>query len=487
MNFVKPTSVVVATAETLSALQPRRKWPISYSSVSVIAMTFDIVIILLSGVVSGALYHFEVSGNVDVIPQYLGSAAVIAALYVSVMKGQDLYSPAKLLAFKIQVSAAITTWLGVFLFLSGAVFALKIGSQFSRGAIFSFAITGLALLIVQRVLDRELLRHGLEEQRFSGRNAVLITDQGPTAESAVASTLLKHGFQLHHQFVIPVRERDPRRQNELISDIVDYLRGSRIEEVIVSIDVKHWEDLSKLFIGLRKLPLPVTLIPVGGASDILRRPSYVMGNSVCIDLQRGPLSAFERGVKRAIDLVGAFAGLIALLPLLIFTAVAIKLDSPGPILFRQRRCGFNDREFRIFKFRTMTVLEDGPTVDQAAQSDSRVTRVGKWLRRMSIDELPQLLNVLNGSMSLVGPRPHAVTHHNHFNKLIGNYAFRHHVKPGLTGWAQVNGHRGATPTPAEIKRRVEFDLWYIDNWSLRLDFLIMLRTFVEVIRARNAY
>jgi putative colanic acid biosynthesis UDP-glucose lipid carrier transferase len=135
----------------------------------------------------------------------------------------------------------------------------------------------------------------------------------------------------------------------------------------------------------------------------------------------------------------------------------------------------------------MTVLEDGSEIPQAAQSDHRVTRVGKWLRRTSIDELPQLLNVLNGTMSLVGPRPHAVAHDSQFDKVVSNYAFRHQLKPGLTGWAQVNGHRGPTPTLSEIQSRVEYDLWYIDNWSLRLDLMIMLRTVIEVTRGRNAY
>ena len=176
-----------------------------------------------------------------------------------------------------------------------------------------------------------------------------------------------------------------------------------------------------------------------------------------------------------------------LVPLLIVTAVAIKLDSPGPILFRQRRCGFNGKLFQILKFRTMTVLEDGETISQASACDQRVTRLGRLLRRTSIDELPQLINVLNGSMSLVGPRPHALAHDNHFNKVVRNYAFRHHVRPGLTGWAQVHGYRGPTPDAADIRTRVEHDLWYINNWSFGLDCLIMFRTAYELMRGHNAY
>ena len=169
------------------------------------------------------------------------------------------------------------------------------------------------------------------------------------------------------------------------------------------------------------------------------------------------------------------------------TALAIKLDSSGPVIFRQRRSGFNGRHFQILKFRTMRVLEDGETIVQARPNDSRVTRVGHWLRRTSIDELPQLFNVLRGQMSIVGPRPHALAHDDQFDKLIGNYAYRHHVKPGLTGWAQVNGYRGQTRTVADIEDRVRLDLWYIDNWTLKIDFKIIFMTVIEVMRGENAY
>ena len=168
------------------------------------------------------------------------------------------------------------------------------------------------------------------------------------------------------------------------------------------------------------------------------------------------------------------------------TAAAIKLDSPGPIIFQQRRRGFNGRIFKIFKFRTMYVQEDGATIVPAKPNDARVTRVGKWLRYTSIDELPQLFNVLRGCMSMVGPRPHAVAHDNEFDNLVGDYAYRQHVKPGITGWAQVNGYRGQMQTVADVEQRIKFDLWYIDNWNLALDLKIMLMTGIEVIRGENA-
>jgi lipopolysaccharide/colanic/teichoic acid biosynthesis glycosyltransferase len=167
-------------------------------------------------------------------------------------------------------------------------------------------------------------------------------------------------------------------------------------------------------------------------------------------------------------------------------AVLVKLDSPGPVLFVQTRAGFNTRPFRIFKFRTLHTLEDGSIVRQVSRNDSRLTRIGRILRRTSIDELPQLFNVLRGEMSLVGPRPHAAAHNFEYQQVIANYAYRHHVRPGLTGWAQVNGLRGET-TVEIMQRRVDLDLWYIDNWSLWLDLKIMVRTVATVMLQPTAY
>ena len=191
-------------------------------------------------------------------------------------------------------------------------------------------------------------------------------------------------------------------------------------------------------------------------------------------------------MKRALDVAVAGAALVISAPLLILTMLAIKLDTPGPVLFRQTRRGFNGRNFKILKLRTMSVLEDGETIAQATRRDPRVTRVGAWLRRTSIDELPQLWNVLRGEMSVVGPRPHAVAHDSIYDAVIDKYAFRHHVKPGLTGWAQVNGHRGETPRVAMMAARVEHDLWYVDNWSFLLDLRILLMTCTRIF-ARAAY
>jgi Undecaprenyl-phosphate glucose phosphotransferase len=489
MNFVRRDmgmhgSVV---AESFAITSPRgRKWPISYRSVEVIAMMADAGTILLAGVLSGIVYHLGTIGTAGDIIQHIGSSAIVLAFFISLTTSRDLYKPEHLLDVKAQARSIAIIWASVFLFLAAIVFALKIGEEFSRGAILLFSACGLSCLLVERIVWRNVLQHALNEHKFSGRNIVLITNNELYGEEALLGNLLKHGFQIKHHFLLPPHRQGSRERDQTILQVISYLRGSDIHEVVVSSEIDRWSELNDLLTGLRNLPLPVNLVPFGAMAEILKRPSHRMGDSISIELQRGPLSGPERAIKRLFDIFCAGTSLFALLPLLAVTALAIKIDSPGPILFRQRRCGFNGQPFPILKFRTMSVLEDGETIRQATPSDHRVTRIGKVLRRTSIDELPQLLNVLQGSMSLVGPRPHALAHDSHFDKLVRNYAFRHHVKPGLTGWAQVNGCRGPTPDVADIRNRVEHDLWYINNWSFALDCVIVTRTAFELMRGNNA-
>ncbi|MBV9332259.1 MAG: sugar transferase [Alphaproteobacteria bacterium] len=191
-------------------------------------------------------------------------------------------------------------------------------------------------------------------------------------------------------------------------------------------------------------------------------------------------------MKRAVDVVVALGALVVLLPVFAMLAVAIKLDSRGPVFFRQCRIGLGGVPFRVFKFRTMRVLEDGDRIPQTFRNDPRVTRIGAFLRSSSLDEIPQLLNVLSGEMSLVGPRPHARAHDEEFERLLPNYAQRRSVKPGLTGWAQIHGLRGPTPTLEAVRRRTDFDLWYARHASLALDLHILAATPREIVFPRNA-
>lgn len=492
MNFVRRQMDIEVTgggsAGSLSQHLPvERKWPIHYQSVATLAILADLATIIAASIVAGMIYQLQASGPTGDISKSIASAVLVAALFISFMRTRGMYRPAELLLLRPQLRALVLSWTAVFLMLAGIVFTLKIGSEISRGGGLLFAVVGLLALLLERVIWRNLLSRGLAEKRFSGRKVLLITDHPATSGFSLIRPLTNLGFRVESHFRLPAPSPGSRNRDKVIARVIERIRGSDIEEIIVGADLNRWIELRKLIADLRVLPLPVNLIPVGPTADLLRRPSRELGNAICVELQRGPLTPLEYTTKRAIDFAVAATLMIALAPLLAIVAVAIKLESSGPVLFRQRRCGFNGRQFEIYKFRTMSVMENGATIIQAKSDDARVTRVGYWLRRTSIDELPQLLNVLEGSMSLVGPRPHAIAHDNQFDKMVRNYAFRRCVKPGLTGWAQVHGCRGPTPDAASVERRVAYDLWYVDNWSLTLDLVILFQTPLEVLRARNAY
>lgn len=493
MNFVNRQITATAPGEAaprsvVTSLNPERKWPVRYEAIELLAICADIATILLASVISVLLDRMNGGWSASNLGKAVGSAIIVSALFISLSKTNGKYRPTELLVLRSQVRAVFLAWTFVFFLLAGAVGPLNIGHEVSPGYPI-FAALGLLLLVAQRIAIKTFLIKGLSGGRFAGGNVVLISDQPPSPYGGLPQTLLVLGFRITGRFNLPPPGAGTGYRKRLSARVIEHIRSidSDIEEVIVEADPNRWCELRAFVADLRVLPFPIVFVPVGVTSEMFRRPTRNLGNAVCIELQREPLDFLECAIKRFIDLIGAGFAVVILSPLLAAVALAIKMDSSGPVLFRQQRCGFNGRSFAIYKFRTMVVLEDGPTIIQARAEDGRVTRVGKWLRRTSIDELPQLINVLDGSMSLVGPRPHAVAHDHHFNKLVRNYAFRRRVKPGLTGWAQIHGCRGPTPTSESIERRVEYDLWYIDNWSLGLDLAVLLQTPVEVLRGRNAY
>jgi exopolysaccharide biosynthesis polyprenyl glycosylphosphotransferase len=272
-----------------------------------------------------------------------------------------------------------------------------------------------------------------------------------------------------------------------LAGVVRHVREQRVDEILVLGSWGGAVSNSDILSALRMVPAPVKLIADQRLARVLAHASCDVAGARAMLVKPPPLGPVQRLGKRAFDVAAASLLLAALSPLLLIAAAAIKLDSPGPVLFRQWRGGFNGRRFRICKLRTMTVAEEGAAVRQARRGDARVTRVGRLLRASSIDELPQLFNVLMGDMSLVGPRPHAIVHDETYAALIAPYPARHNVKPGITGWAQVQGSRGETADAAQMRRRVEQDLSYIENWSFLLDLLIIGMTVREVVRPRNAY
>lgn len=465
----------------------QRKWPIRYRSIELVAVCADIVTIGIASIVSAFLYQLCFGSIATGLTHAVGSSIIVSAMFISLLRVQGMYRPTELLVLRSQMRAVCRALLFAFVVLAAAAGLLNVGDEYPRGAGAAFALTSLAFLAGGRILMKGLLMRGLSKRKFAGGNIILISDQPQSSDVGLVPTLNMLGYSVTKHFKLPLARSGADHRKQLSARVIENARGSDVEEIVVEADPNRWAELRAFVAELRVLPTPVVFVPVGALSEMFRRPTRDLGSTVSVEIQRGPLTLVERAVKRLTDLIGAGLALVLLSPLLAVVVIAIKLDSSGPVLFRQRRCGFNGRSFSIYKFRTMRELEDGPSIIQARQADSRVTRVGKWLRRTSIDELPQLLNVLDGSMSLVGPRPHALSHDSQFDKAVRNYAFRRRVKPGLTGWAQVHGCRGPTPTAASIEKRVEYDIWYIDNWTALLDLVILLQTPIEVLRARNAY
>lgn len=488
MNFVNrhfPDQEVTDRVSPGPAVSRQHKWPLRYDSVEYVALCADIATILFASVVSTLLHQAQDGQAAGDMSDALGLALVSAACLVCLLKTHGMYKPVELLVLRNQIRAVSIAWMSLLLFIWAVYgFAIRPGSSQQAGPL--FAVLGLGLLVAERWGVKALLGRGLSGRKFANTNIVLISDQPLSKNAGLSETLAMHGYCVKGRFSLPPMGFGLACRRRLTARVIDYIRSCQLDQVVVEADPERWPELRALVADLRVLPFPIMFVPVGTTSELLRHPTRSLGSAVGVELQRGPLTRLDCATKRVIDLIGAGLALAILAPLLALAAVAIKLDSPGPIFFRQQRCGFNGRIFLIRKFRTMHVLEDGPVILQANRADRRVTRVGRWLRRTSFDELPQLLNVLDGSMSLVGPRPHALAHDGEFDKLVRNYALRRRVRPGLTGWAQVHGCRGPTPTRATVERRVEYDLWYVDNWSLRLDLTILVRTPLEVLRGRNA-
>ena len=466
-------------------LAPGSRWrlPIPYRAIAATALGVDLALILASATCAEAIYHRvpdELGGEYS---HTIAAAIFVAILFVAAMRVQKLYSPNRLMVWDDQARSVLGAWCGAFLILASGVFSWGVSRDLSRGDIILFWAIGVVALLGHRAAWRIALPRALESGALRGRTVVSLSCEDGVPPQ-LADNLTRHGYHTVAHFHAPP---DETSADEVIDNVISLCRTSDIEEVMLFVDPERMSNVRWMARRLRVLPVPVTLVPFGTLAQLFQRSRADIGDTVAIELQRAALSPTEQAVKRGIDAVFSFVALIVLSPVLLAAAIAIRLDTRGPALFRQTRHGFNGRPFRIYKFRTMTVMENGEIVPQAQKSDKRVTRVGRWLRRYSIDELPQLVNVFIGDMSMVGPRPHASAHDRYFTSTIEKYAFRHHVKSGITGWAQVSGARGETDTLDKMRRRVELDLWYINNWSVWLDFSIMLRTIFVVFSGKDAH
>jgi undecaprenyl-phosphate galactose phosphotransferase/putative colanic acid biosynthesis UDP-glucose lipid carrier transferase len=458
---------------------------ISFGSVGPLCALIDALLVVVAGVLGPALYSgIPGSAGDDLLVAGIGGLSALAYLMAAwCLKAHSVFDQQTARGYL----RVVGSWLFATLFVALALFLLKAGANVSRGAVVCSSGLSLFLLVASRLVAKKLIRSALVNGAIRGRRAILIGTQDELIHLNSNYLLLSHGLQELERVTIPSRSPGAvggqKVDCEAVTLLFDKARQSKADEILVALPWAQSTQLQLLLEQLRACPLPVQLIPDNSIRSIVEKGG---SRAALFEVQRAPLTRYEQALKRSFDLIAAISILFMLSPILVITALAIKFDSPGEVLFRQRRKGFNGREFRIFKFRTMKVQEDGPVIVQAVCSDPRVTRLGRVLRRYSIDELPQLFNVLTGDMAIVGPRPHALAHDDEYGKVIANYAFRHHVKPGITGWAQVHGYRGATPQVQFMKQRVDSDLWYINNWSMWLDLQIVTRTFFELARARNA-
>jgi putative colanic acid biosynthesis UDP-glucose lipid carrier transferase len=378
-------------------------------------------------------------------------------------------------------------------------YATKTSEEFSRRALFAWFVATPTVLVLAQIGIQRWLRSLLLSSRNARRAVIVGSTQMALELARVLATRPELGLRLHGVFL---DERagdsplDAKAQALLRSagavdvpaegSVRDYVNARRIDAVFVA---RHTTSpgTQGLLAELRDTTSSVYLIPDVSLYDLIQARVANIETVPVIALCESPLHGSRGLSKRVTDVVIATALLIAAAPVMVLIALAIKLDSRGRVLFRQDRHGLGGERIVIYKFRTMTVEENGPRIRQATRDDPRVTRVGRFLRRTSLDELPQLINVLQGRMSLVGPRPHAVAHNEEYRKLISGYMVRHKVAPGITGLAQVSGYRGETATLDDMRRRVQYDLEYLRHWCWLLDIKILLRTIVLIIRDKRAY
>ena len=463
---------------------------ISGQTIPYILSALDACLIVLCSLGGGVLYHAAVLHSGVDLEQQLAVGVLASVFYVLRMSRGGSYDLSESATPGVEVREILVRWFATALLLALVAFLLKIGGSFSRITFIIFSFITPVILLGARKFTKVVLADAISSGLIGRRDAVLIGETSEIKAFRPQDLLALCGATDVKCFALG-QEDDPMARaatdSRVIALLTDFVRRHDCREVLLALPWNDPDRIESIRDRLKVLPVAARLLPDTRIRALTTLTWPARNRSFSIEIQRAPLSAAQRFLKRVVDIVVSAAALIFFLPLMIVTAAAIKLESPGPVIFYQTRKGFNGRNFVIYKFRTMTVQENGPTVIQATRDDSRVTGFGRFLRSSSIDELPQLLNVLRGDMSLIGPRPHALAHDTYFETVLSDYAFRHHVKPGITGWAQCNGARGATPSVEHISERVKLDLWYINNWSLWLDLQILFKTMFEVLRKHNAY
>ena len=458
---------------------------------SLIAGGADAATVILMSVGTGILYHTLAYQEAGPVTDYVQVGLMTALLYLIPCMYRDEYLFSKHLKFDLRPAQIARYWTFAFICLVIIGFLSKTSVLYSRGWLVLFYAAGLVSLTgvyVLRVLAFDAAsRLGL----IAGQRLFLVGGEADIREFTQRYNVRELGCQIVGiGYLSPAGDQLPQasqRFSESVDSAVAKARALTPDNIMLIAPWSNQAMIDRCIDAFMTLPCSISLAP----ERILERFDHItiekLGPIASLHLLHPPMSAASTTIKRVFDVLAATVLLLMMLPLFLVIAILIKLDSPGPILFRQQRYGFNQKSFLIYKFRTMSSLEDGANVRQATRHDDRVTRIGHFMRRWSIDELPQILNVLKGDMSLVGPRPHALAHDHAWGSKIALYARRHNVKPGITGWAQINGFRGGIVADEQLQGRILCDLYYIDNWSIWLDIKILFSTIFSKAAHKNAY
>lgn len=443
----------------------------------------DIAAVIVAAGLAKLLYIDLVLGQSQSLAPYLAPAVLLGGILYLFMKQAALYDPDTLSDVVVGYGRLCGALALSLLVLLGVLYLFKMAEGYSRGWLLIWFTLSAVILIAVRVVAKKIFRRMVTARWLQTRVAVFgtldfITAMKDRIESATPANVVTGQYIAQPTAVPPSDWAIDGGMSELKSALARNAYDKIVIGLPASDPARIRAAVGELASYSTELLLCTELEPYPVTVHETRNFGPLRTNVVNLV----PLSERNAVVKALLDYTLAGLGLVLLAPLFAVVAIAIKLDSPGPVFFRQRRYGRNSRIFRIYKFRTMAVAEDGAHVKQAEQNDPRVTRVGRLLRRTSIDELPQLINVLTGDMSLVGPRPHALAHDQLFENQLDQFSRRRRVRPGLTGWAQVNGFRGETRTAEDIRSRMQHDLYYINNWSIWLDIEIMTRTVFVLFR-----
>ncbi|MEH2626647.1 Undecaprenyl-phosphate glucose phosphotransferase [Bradyrhizobium sp. AZCC 1719] len=469
----------------------------AYSPI-VIAGVVRVIDFAMLSAIGAALYFGYVVPLRGFSWEFLAAIFGVAATAVICFQAADIYQVQLFRGHLRQMTRIISSWAFVFLLFIGASFIVKLGSEISRLWLTAFFVSGLAALVTERVFLRSLVRRWARQGRLDRRTIIVGADQN--GEELVQALKTQDDSDIHVLGVFDDRNDDRAMDTcagspklGKVDDIVEFARRTRIDLVLFALPISAETRILDMLKKLWVLPVDIRLSAHTNKLRFRPRSYSYLGEVPTLDVFEAPITDWDLVMKWLFDHVVGFVILVLALPVMGLVALAVKLDSPGPILFRQKRFGFNNERIDVLKFRSMYHHQADPTASKVVtKNDPRVTRVGRFIRKTSLDELPQLFNVVfKSNLSLVGPRPHAVQgklQSRLFDEAVDGYFARHRVKPGITGWAQINGWRGEVDTDEKIQKRVEFDLYYIENWSVLLDLYVLLKTPIALMtKSENAY